>query len=63
MIKLLKEIKKKQNTKKALFDTLNKLFPHLMPFATVDEMTLSPIHVDVLMVNSSDELDENKFKA
>jgi leucyl-tRNA synthetase len=26
-------------------------------------MTLSPIHVDVSMVNSSDELDENKFKS
>jgi hypothetical protein len=39
MIKLLKEIKKKYKTKKALFEYFNKLF-HILPLAQVDEMTL-----------------------
>jgi hypothetical protein len=60
MIKLLKGDKKIQNTKKLYLNTLNKLFPHLMPFSTVDEMTLSQ-YVDVSMVNS-DELDEINLK-
>jgi leucyl-tRNA synthetase len=52
-----KIVKGDKALKKFLFEYFKKLF------LTSFEMTLSPIHVDVSMVNSSDELDENKFKA
>jgi leucyl-tRNA synthetase len=52
----------KENIKKFYLDTLSGLFPELGPFSASDEISFSGIHTNVLFVNASDELDEEKFK-
>jgi leucyl-tRNA synthetase len=55
----LEEIEK---TKKFYLNTLKNLFPESEPFNTFTEISLSPIHTDVSLVNTSDELDVEAFK-
>ncbi|WP_281323634.1 class I tRNA ligase family protein [Flavobacterium sp. IMCC34518] len=51
--------------KKIYLDTLNSVFPDAGGIGLGGQlsMQLTPIHVDVSIVNSSDELDEVKFKS
>ncbi|WP_281238118.1 leucine--tRNA ligase [Flavobacterium praedii] len=51
--------------KKIYLDTLNSVFPNAGGIGLGGQlsMQLTPIHVDVSIVNSSDELDEVKFKS
>ena len=50
-----------EKTRDYYLSTLSNLFTDLR-FDTAGEITLSPIHVDVSMVNASEELDIEKFK-
>jgi leucyl-tRNA synthetase len=50
-----------EKTRDYYLSTLSNLFPDLR-FDTDGEITLYPIHVDVSMVNASEELDIEKFK-
>jgi leucyl-tRNA synthetase len=56
------DIEEMEKTKQIYFNTLNTLFSKNAPFTSCSEINLSPIHADVSMVNSSDELDIEKFK-
>jgi leucyl-tRNA synthetase len=51
-----------QKAKDFYLKTLSNLFPEHGLLDTYGEVSLNPIHVDVSFVNSSDELDEEKFK-
>lgn len=51
-----------QKAKDFYLKTLSNLFPEDGLLDTYGEISLNPIHVDVSFVNSSDELDEEKFK-
>ena len=51
-----------QKAKDFYLKILSSLFPEDGLLDTYGEITLNPIHVDVSIVNSSDELDEVKFK-
>ena len=55
----LEEIEK---TKNSYLNVLNKLFPDSNPINVFGEINLYPIHVDVSLVNNSDELDIEAFK-
>jgi leucyl-tRNA synthetase len=54
-----------EKAKKTYSDTLNSIFPDAGEIGLGGQlsMQLTPIHVDVSMVNPSDELDTEKFKA
>jgi leucyl-tRNA synthetase len=53
-----------EKVKKHYSDTLNSVFPNVggIGLGGQSSMQLIPVHVDVSLVNSSDELDEGKFK-
>jgi leucyl-tRNA synthetase len=51
-----------QKAKDFYLKTLSNLFPEHGLLDTYGEISLNPIHVDVSIVNSSDELDVEKFK-
>jgi leucyl-tRNA synthetase len=42
---------------------LSELFPEKTPIDTVGEIYINPIHVDVSLINSSDELDKEAFRS
>lgn len=56
------DIEELEKTKDFYLTTLRKLFPESDALDAVGEISLTPIHVDVSMVNSSDELDIEAFK-
>jgi leucyl-tRNA synthetase len=56
------DLEELEKTKKFYLKTLNNLFPESGPFNTFTEVSLSPIHTDVSLVNTSDELDVEAFK-
>ena len=56
------DIEELEKTKDFYLATLQKLFPEDGALNTAGEITLTPIHVDVAMINSSDELNTEAFK-
>jgi leucyl-tRNA synthetase len=62
--KILKgDLEELEKTKALYLTKLSNLFPEKMPIDVIGEILINPIHADVSMVNSSDELDIEKFKA
>ena len=56
------DLEELEKTRAFYLKKLSDLFPEKMPIDTIGEIQINPIHVDVSMVNSSDELDIEKFK-
>jgi leucyl-tRNA synthetase len=51
-----------EKTKEFYLNKLGNFFPEKMPIDTMGEILINPIHVDVSIVNTSDELDIEAFK-
>jgi len=56
------DIEELEKTKDFYLTTLRKLFPEDGALNTAGEISITPIHVDVAMINSSDELNTEVFK-
>lgn len=55
------DLEELEKTRAFYLKKLSDLFPEKMPIDTIGEIQINSIHVDVSMVNSSDELDIEKF--
>ncbi|MDD2674694.1 MAG: class I tRNA ligase family protein [Flavobacterium sp.] len=56
------DLEELEKTRAFYLKKLSDLFPEKMPIDTIGGIQINSIHVDVSMVNSSDELDIEKFK-